>query len=676
MTQPSAAIAPPTPFGALPTPRQLSWQAMEMIAFVHFTTNTFTDLEWGYGDESPAIFNPTDLDVDQIVGTTARSGFKGLVLTCKHHDGFCLWPSAYTEHSVKNSPWKDGKGDMVREFADACKTHGIKFGTYLSPWDRNHALYGTPAYIEYFRNQLRELCSNYGPLYEVWFDGANGGDGYYGGARERRAIDNTTYYDWPSTVAIVRELQPDAVMFSDGGPDVRWMGNEEGHVAETCWTTIDATGYLPGVADSSVLYTGTRHGSHWMPPEVDTSIRPGWFYHDYEDDKVKSLARLTQTYFESHGRGGNLMLNLPPDRRGRLHERDVEVLREWRAILDATFSVNLAATATVTASDERGAEFAAANALGSEPSLYWATVDGVTTADLTLEFDGPVTFNVFEIREHIALGQRIDTVAVDVWDGQSWSEWGNATSVGYKRLILGPEVAASKVRVRIDAAAPLAVSGIGIYSMPLPIADPVVSRLLSGDVVIAVAESSATTRYTVDGSEPRESSPVYATPLSLQRGGTVKARAYDAATAGRHSAIVTGSFGLAKGGWAVVSPANGATAIDEDSATILAIPASDPLEVVLDLGRSETIAGITVLPRQDGNPTGIPSAYAVSVSDSLAFPDASVATGEFSNIRSSPNQRTITFARPVTGRYVRFAATRIVDDGDTLTVAEIGVLAG
>lgn len=225
----------PAACGPVPTPRQRAQHARAFCGFIHFTTNTFTDREWGYGDESPACFNPTELDARQWARLARQGGMRGLILTCKHHDGFCLWPSRFTEHCVRNSPWRDGKGDLVREFADACRAEGLEVGVYLSPWDRNHPEYGRPAYIEYYRNQLRELLTQYGPIFEVWFDGANGGDGFYGGAREQRKIDPATYYDWPTTWQIVRELQPDAAIFSDAGPDIRWVGNEEGRGSPTTW---------------------------------------------------------------------------------------------------------------------------------------------------------------------------------------------------------------------------------------------------------------------------------------------------------------------------------------------------------------------------------------------------------------------------------------------------------
>jgi alpha-L-fucosidase len=261
---------PPEPYGAIPTGRQLTWQEMERYCFLHFTVNTFTDREWGLGDEKESIFNPSNFDAGQIVSTIARHGFKGVILTCKHHDGFCLWPSKYTQHSVANSPWKNGKGDVVKEISEACRKYGIKFGIYLSPWDRNSGLYGKPGYVVYYRNQLRELLTNYGDIFEVWLDGANGGDGYYGGAREKRIINRITYYDWTGTWSIIRELQPDACIFSDIGPDIRWCGNENGYTKDSCWATYTAhgpDGDKPGIGYtvSGEGETGTLEGEAWIP---------------------------------------------------------------------------------------------------------------------------------------------------------------------------------------------------------------------------------------------------------------------------------------------------------------------------------------------------------------------------------------------------------------------------
>ena len=448
------AAEPPAPYGPVPSPRQLQWHALEFYGFLHFTVNTFTDKEWGYGDESPAVFAPTDFDADQIVGVAKGAGMRGLILTAKHHDGFCLWPSEYTEHSVKNSPWRDGQGDVVREIADACRRHGLAFGTYLSPWDRNHPEYGRPAYLDYFRNQLRELMSGYGPLFEVWFDGANGGDGYYGGARETRRIDRLTYYDWPNTRQIVRDLQPGASMFSDAGPDVRWVGNEKGIAGDPAWSTLNRDDFAPGEADEKRLNRGDRPGTHWLPAECDVSIRPGWFYHSSEDDKVRSPHDLLDLYYKSVGRGASLLLNLPPDRRGRIHENDERSLRAFRALLDATFAEDLARGAVVSASNVRGDadRFSPAHVLDGDRQTYWSTDDGFATPELVLDLGDTVTFNVVSLREYLPLGQRVEDWALDAWEEGAWREFAKGTAIGNRRLWRGSDVATDRVRLRITKA--------------------------------------------------------------------------------------------------------------------------------------------------------------------------------------------------------------------------------
>jgi alpha-L-fucosidase len=459
----------PKPYGPAPSPRQLRWHELEVYGFLHFGPNTFTDKEWGYGDESEKVFNPTAFDADQIVGAAKEGGLRGLVLTCKHHDGFCLWPSKYTEHSVKNSPWKDGKGDVVKEISDACRKQGLKFGTYLSPWDRNHKDYGKPEYLAYYRNQLRELMTDYGPIFEVWFDGANGGNGYYGGARTTRRIDNRTYYDWNNTWKIVRELQPDACMFSDGGPDCRWVGNESGVAGDTCWATINRAGALPGLADAGMLNRGQRPGADWLPAEVDVSIRPGWFYHAKEDGAVKPVTHLLKIYYESVGRGCNLILNVPPDRRGRIHENDAKALGEWRRILDATFAADLARGAKAAAANTRGndPQFAPGNVADGNRDTYWATDDDATASELVLDLGKPVTFNVVRVREYLPLGQRVDSFAVDFWDNDKWTELAAATSIGNQRLLQTRTVTTPKVRLRITkAAACPAISELGLFLAP------------------------------------------------------------------------------------------------------------------------------------------------------------------------------------------------------------------
>lgn len=462
----SSAVESPAPYGATPSPRQVARQGMEFIGFCHFTVDTFTGREWGLGSESPSVFNPTNFDADQIVSAFKSAGMTGVILTCKHHDGFCLWPSKYTDHSVKNSPWKDGKGDVVRAISDACHKYGLKFGVYLSPWDRNSALYDTPAYITYYRNQLTELLTEYGPIFEVWLDGANGGTGYYGGANENRSIDRKTYYDWPDTFKLIRKLQPGALIFGDAGPDTRWVGNERGVAGDPCWATLNDHGWYPGHADSKILTSGERNGSLWIPAEADFSIRPGWFWHANENDKVRSVDDLWNHYFETVGRGAAMNLNVPPDSNGQIYPRDVKTLAAFGRRLQDTFADNLAKSAQATASNVRGndPQFGVANLFDGDLKTYWATDDAVTNPAVTLAFSRPVTFDVARLREYIPLGERVYSFALDEWQNGEWKQFADAVSIGSCRLLRFAPVTTDKVRLRItDSPVCPALSEFGLY---------------------------------------------------------------------------------------------------------------------------------------------------------------------------------------------------------------------
>lgn len=466
---PEPKTTPPAPWGPVPSPRQLAWHELEFYGFVHFTINTFTDKEWGFGDEAPGLFAPTAFDADHLAGVAAASGMAGLILTCKHHDGFCLWPSAFTQHSVRHSPWRGGQGDLVGELAAACRRAGLRFGVYLSPWDRNHPAYAAPEYVQYYRRQLRELLTAYGPLFEVWFDGANGGDGYYGGARETRRIDAVSYYGWDETWALVRQLQPEACIFSDAGPDVRWVGNEHGEAGDPCWHTLDRDEFVPGQSVAERLNAGQRPGSHWLPAECDVSIRPGWFYHAAEDEKVRSPENLFQLYLRSVGRGASLLLNLPPDRAGCFHPADVRALEGFARLRQQAFGRDLAAGARVRADQVRGADpaFGADQALAAAPGRYWASDDAVRSAVLEVELPEPRTFDLVDLREHLPLGQRLDRFVVEAESSQGWQVFGRGEGVGRRRLVPGPRTTARRLRLRLhsDYCSP-ALSHLSLHLCP------------------------------------------------------------------------------------------------------------------------------------------------------------------------------------------------------------------
>jgi alpha-L-fucosidase len=459
---------PPAAFGPVPSERQLTWHDMEYYMFAHFTVNTFTDKEWGYGDEKETVFNPTELDCRQWARVAKEAGMKGIIITAKHHDGFCLWPSKFTEHSVKNSGLQGGKGDIVRELRKACDEFGLKFGVYLSPWDRNSAVYATPDYLTYYRNELRELLTEYGDIFEVWFDGANGGDGYYGGSREVRKIDNKTYYDWPNTHKIVRELQPSAVMFSDAGPDIRWVGNESGMGSLTNWCLLKRDEMYPGGDFAKILGEGHSDGNYWVPAEVDVSIRPGWFYHKSQDSLVRTPENLMELYYSSVGRNSNLLLNVPPDRRGLLHENDVKSLMAFRELREKEFAHDLARGISAQATSYRGKNFIASMVNDGNPETYWATPDDVRSASVTINLGAKTEVNRILIQEYIKLGQRVSKYTVyAMGDNEKWIKVADGTTIGHKVIRKFPVVSTTDIRLTIDdAKACPVISNIELYRAP------------------------------------------------------------------------------------------------------------------------------------------------------------------------------------------------------------------
>ena len=433
------------PCGPVPTDNQLRWQQMETYAFVHYSLNTYTDQEWGFGNEDLNLFNPSDLDCRQWARVCKQAGMKGIIFTAKHHCGFCMWPSAYTTYSVKNTPWKQGNGDVVRELSEACREEGLKFAVYLSPWDRNHPDYGRPAYVAYFRNQLRELLTQYGEIFEVWFDGANGGDGWYGGANETRRIDAKTYYEWGETFRVIRELQPQCVIWNDGGDrgDLRWVGNEAGSVGETNWSLLNRDGNVTG----NMLRFGLENGDSWVAAETNTSIRPGWFYHETENENVKSLSKLMDTYYKSVGRNSCLLLNFPVAPNGRIHPTDSLRGIAFKKMIDEVFKTDLTKKAKVK-------------------------TQGSTTL---IEFKKPTSFNRFVVEEEIRYGQRVRKFALEALVNGRWQplkdelvENGDGlTTIGYRRIVCFSTVEATQLRLTIlDAKCSPVIKNVGVYLAP------------------------------------------------------------------------------------------------------------------------------------------------------------------------------------------------------------------
>ena len=462
----------PEPIAPLPLPKQVEWQKMETYAFVHYGLNTFTDKEWGYGDADPKVFNPSRMDVEQWVKIFKQAGMKGVIIVAKHHDGFTMWPSPLTDYNITRSSYdgpknKDGKVDVLAELRKACDKYGLKMGIYLSPWDRNHAEYGRQAYVDYYHQQLTDLVTNYGPLFEVWLDGANGGDGYYGGAREKRKIDRRNYYDFPKIHSIILEHQPGAIIFSDGGPGCRWVGNERGEAGTTNWAFLRKNDVYPGYDKSKELGSGHIDGDAWIAAECDVSIRPCWFYHPEEDSKVKTPEQLVDLYYKSVGRNATFLLNFPVDREGRVNAIDSANAVRFRQLLDEELKTNLLRKAKATASSERGKQFSAKKLTDGKWDTYWATPNGENTGSVTITLGKAAQMNRLLLQEYIPLGQRVKSFFVEALVAGQWKkiEVGEeTTTIGYKRILRFPTIEASAIRVTItDARGPLCLSSIEAY---------------------------------------------------------------------------------------------------------------------------------------------------------------------------------------------------------------------
>jgi alpha-L-fucosidase len=447
---------PLRPIGPTPTPSQQKWQELEFYLFMHSGPNTFTNKEWGHGDEPEDIFNPTALDCKQWARVAKASGAKGIIITAKHHDGFCLWPSEFSKHTVRESKWKDGKGDVLKDLSQACKEAGLLFGIYISPWDRNHPDYGTPAYNQVYMNTMKEAVGKYGPIFEMWWDGANGE-----GPNGKKQV-----YDFRAFENTIRSIAPNAIVFSDIGPDIRWVGNESGYLNPTNWNLLDTAGFQRGAGGPSTdtLNIGNKFGKNWIPGECDVSIRPGWFYHKEEDANVKTGTQLMDLYFKSVGRGGNLLLNVPPDRRGLIHENDSAALMEFKKLRDQFNNGNLIQSANISSNGSMKSHLPNLTKDGNINS-FWAAAAGVKEPELLLDFKNPTTINTLVLEEYLALGQRISSFVVEAWNQDHYEELAKATTMGRKRILQFKEATTSKLRIRIlDSKATPLIREIAVYN--------------------------------------------------------------------------------------------------------------------------------------------------------------------------------------------------------------------
>jgi alpha-L-fucosidase len=728
----SAAVIAEKAAKVLPRANQTDWMRLERTFFLHFGVNTFNGVEWGTGHEDAAIFNPTALDANQWCGAMQNFGGKMIVLVCKHHDGFCYWPSRYTPHSVAASPWRGGQGDEVREVAEAARAHGLKLGVYLSPADlfqlrtnpkNPGGYYGngssnvlsviptdpasfqsnpangrspTPGftnytymvdeYNRYFLNQLYELLTEYGPISEVWFDGAN----------PDPSVKET--YNYQAWYDLIRSLQPNAVIMGKG-PDVRWVGNEGGVGRTTEWSVVP----LPTAPDQCRwpdLYgdLGSRDkltpGSHlwWYPAEVNVTIldHGAWFWAPQKHPR--SLSELADIYFRSIGRNGNLILNLSPDTRGLIPDDQLEALAKTALVVKDTFANDLAAGGKLTADNSSGSHDASL-ALDGNLDTWWEAAPGQTNGAVTITLPKAVTFDIISLQEAVDhRGQRIESFVIETWNGSAWVnaekiQSDELTTVGHHRLIrLKTPVTTDQVRIRISGARlEPTLAEIGLFKQSLYGQAPAISDRDADNRVTISNPGTGKMVYTVDGTEPATGSPVYTTPVKLPLTGTVKAACV--MPNGQLGIVASKTFaGLPPTGWKVVAvdseelagANNGAAnAIDGKSATFWHTRWNEdltlPHTITVDMGKTNRVAGFTYLPRQDGNANGTVENYRFETSADGAGWTTNIVSGTFANIRNNPSLQQVTFA-PVDARFFRFTALREIYGNGWTSAAEISVL--
>ena len=609
------AAGEPAPYGPLPTEQQVEWLRREWYAFVHFGLNTYTDREWGYGDEKPELFNPSNFDADKIVRTFKKAGMNGMIYTAKHHDGFCTWPTRSTGHNITKSPWKKGKGDVVREFANACKKHKFAFGTYLSPWDRNCAEYGRKGYLRVYYKQIEELLTNYGPIFEIWFDGAMGGDGYYGGARENRNIGKAdTYYNYTQVVRNIRRLQKNCIIWGAAGRgDVTWAGSEKGFARHyPLWNA---------------------QGKKWLSLEADTPINHrGWFWHPGQGGSVKSPKHLMEVYLASVGRGANLILNLAPNRDGQLDAADVASLEAFGAMRRQMLAKDYAKGAKAKISTRHGKKYGGSNLTDGDIESYWCPEKGDKNPRAVLFFDKPITFDVIRLREQIRLGQRVEAFQVDAWVDGEWQtivhpgqpgekednfdgiRGGKGHTIGNQVLRWLPEpVTAEKVRLSIvrSKAVPC-ISEFSLLRMP-------------GEVPVEAVEEGEVDDGSLDSTGWKFSG----------TGADSIAHAFDGKT------------------------------------DTMWVADNIPAHIVIDMKKTQTVTGFAYTPRQDEKTVNMTSRYRLELSSDGKNWET-VSEGEFGNLRANPVEQVITFDAQK-ARYVRFTSTAALD-GSGSSAAEIRMM--
>lgn len=659
----------PKPVGAVPTEAQIAWHKLETYAFVHFGLNTFNDLEWGYGNTPVSTFNPKNLDTDQWVRTFKAAGMKGVLITTKHHDGFCLWPTKTTEYSVKNSPWRDGKGDLVKELSESCKKYGLKFGIYLSPWDRNHPEYGREGYQKAFHEQIRELTTNYGPIFEYWFDGANGGTGWYGGADEARKIDPETYYKYEEAAKILRANNPDIMIFGGTVPTVRWIGNEEGWAGQTNYATYN----LKKERHYRENIWGHRNGATWLPGEVDVSIRPGWFYHPRENHQVRSVANITNLYYQSVGRNANFLLNFPIGLDGLVPKTDSINAIAYHKHIQRSFKTNLAKNAKVEAKDTRlGKSYSPKHIVDGNDETYWATTDEANTADIVLRLRKRQRINNIALQEYIRLGQRVEAFSLETRNAKG--EWSpiatrdSMTTIGYKRIIRMQAVETDAIRLKVTKSmGPVCLSEVAAYLAPELVDAPRAYRDEQDRLVIVPQSTSHSSnpdyklRYRIGNGPWRN----YTEPIVVPSNHlSVEAEA----STDSHKASANYSFGYSAKTYQLVEAndegrkklfdGNGYSAVRFDKSV---------RNFTFKFDKPSKLSSFVYVPNQQRDAEGHIQAYQIYIDDKL------VASGEFQNIKANPIATEIKFPQAVVGSTLRLEVKRVLDDRKEITVGDFAI---
>ncbi|MBR2052255.1 MAG: alpha-L-fucosidase [Bacteroidales bacterium] len=645
----------------IPSQEQIDWQKLETYAFIHFGLNTYNDLEWGYGNTPASTFNPVNLDCEQWVATLKQCGMKGVILTAKHHDGFCLWQTETTDYSIANSPYKNGKGDMVKELSDACKKYGLKFGLYLSPWDRNNSEYGREDYVETYHKQIDELTKNYGDLFEFWFDGANGGNGYYGGADETRSIDARKYYDYERARDTILKRHPDAMIFGGTCQTIRWAGNEQGWAGDTDWCMIN-----PELSDNTKhLNHGSENGTHWIPAEVDVSIRPGWFYHKREDHQVKSVAQLTDIYYRSVGHNANLLLNFPINLDGKIPALDSLRATEWHEVIVNDFKDNILKNAVVRVDNERGRKFKAENVIDDDWNTYWATDDDYNFGTISFSFDKPVKMNRVVLQEYIALGQRVKDFYME---GELNGKWfkinplDTLSTIGYKRIVRFNTVELDKLIIYFEESrGPLCINNIEAYCAPILLTEPKISRNYDNIITIESSDNDAEIYYTTDGSVPDENSSRYDNAFVFNNKGVIKAITYDY-NSKKKSDISMKELDLPKEYYQTSSSNK---IFDGNTNSVVYHDVDEP--IIITFKEEHDISGFRYTPNQMRDASRHIVDYEFYVDDVL------IKESSFGNIKNNPIEQVVKFEN-IKGKEVKFVPKSNTDKAKNCGIAEFSVI--